>query len=400
MKKVRPMNNIKITMISNYINHHQIPFSKALYKRLGDHYRFIQTEPMERERIQMGWSVNLDNHPYVVQLLEEEEYCKFLIEESDILLIGWNNREDLFEKRLSGNKLTIRISERIYREGQWKAISPRGLIKKYKEHIRYRNGNVHLLCAGAYVASDFSLIKAYPGKMYKFGYFPEFIPYTEEELRANHNWGTVRNERRIEIVWAGRFIELKYPHFPIKLAKSLKDKGYFFHLNMVGGGNMESQLKKMADDNRLQEYVTFHGFQRPEKVREIMEKSHIHLFTSNHLEGWGAVVNEAMNSGCVEVVNDQTGAAPFLIDHGKNGLMYKNGSYEDMEGQVIYLLDNPQRAAEISLSAYDTIAGQWNPEKAAERLFDFYEQWQNGKIIPPPEGPFSVAKIMHPGRGA
>ena len=37
-----------------------------------------------------------------------------------------------------------------------------------------------------------------------------------------------------------------------------------------------------------------------------------------------------------------------------------------------------------------------SPEKAAERLFDFYNQWKNGKIIPPPEGPFSVAKVIHP----
>ena len=38
-----------------------------------------------------------------------------------------------------------------------------------------------------------------------------------------------------------------------------------------------------------------------------MEKCHIHIFTSNHLEGWGAVVNEAMNSGCCEVANVQAG---------------------------------------------------------------------------------------------
>ena len=48
-----------------------------------------------------------------------------------------------------------------------------------------------------------------------------------------------------------------------------------------------------------------------------MEKSHIHLFTSNHLEGWGAVVNEAMNSGCAVVANREAGAVPYLIEHGK-----------------------------------------------------------------------------------
>ena len=49
---------MKITMISNYINHHQIPFSDEMYKRLGDDYCFIQTEPMEEERSNMGWGVD------------------------------------------------------------------------------------------------------------------------------------------------------------------------------------------------------------------------------------------------------------------------------------------------------------------------------------------------------
>ena len=46
---------MKITFVSNYINHHQIPFSNACYGELGDGYRFIQTEPMEEERVAMGW---------------------------------------------------------------------------------------------------------------------------------------------------------------------------------------------------------------------------------------------------------------------------------------------------------------------------------------------------------
>ena len=83
---------MKITMISNYINHHQIPFSNALYEKLGDNYRFIQTEPMEEERIQMGWGVEAEKIPYVVFLDRQLELCKQLIDESDILLVGWMER--------------------------------------------------------------------------------------------------------------------------------------------------------------------------------------------------------------------------------------------------------------------------------------------------------------------
>ena len=383
---------MKITMISNYINHHQIPFSKELYNRLGENYKFIQTEPMEAERVAMGWKVKEEEIPYLLFLKKEEERCKYLIEESDILLIGWNEREDLFVNRLKGNKLTIRISERIYREGQWKVISPRGLLRKYKEHIRYRNKPVYLLCAGGYVASDFSLIKAYPDKMFKFGYFPEFIPYTQEELEKNHPWGNKKNEKEIQLVWAGRLIPLKHPEMAITLAASLKEKGYSFHLHMVGSGELEEKIKEKTEQLKLKDSITFYGFCSPKEVRKIMEKSHIHLFTSNYLEGWGAVVNEAMNCGCVEVINDQVGAAPFLVQDGKNGLVYHGGNYQSLERQVISLLEEPEKSSKMGKEAYRTIAEQWNATEAVKRLFDFYEGWKKGKVEVPKQGPFSKAE--------
>lgn len=387
---------MKITMISNYINHHQIPFSNALFEKLGDGYHFIQTEPMEEERIQMGWGVEAEKIPYVLFLDKDLEQCKQLINDSDILLVGWMEREDLIVDRLNSNKLTIRISERLYREGQWKAISPKGLIRKYKEHTSHRKDPVYLLCAGAYVPSDFSIVKAYPNKMFRFGYFPEFKEFTTEQLQKMHVWGNKKNQEEIQIVWAGRFIPLKHPESAIKLAESLKNQGYRFHIHMVGGGELENELKQQAKRKNLEKEITFYGFLKPEKVRTIMEKCHIHLFTSNYLEGWGAVVNEGMNSGCAEVVNVEVGAAPFLIKHGVNGLVYKDGSYDDMEQQVKFLLDNPQRAAKIGVEAYKTIAKEWNAKEVANRLLKFYEEWKEGNIELPKEGPFSVAPVIAP----
>ena len=387
---------MKITMISNYINHHQIPFSNALYERLGADYHFIQTEPMEEERIQMGWGVEAERIPYVVFLDKQLELCKQLIDDSDILLVGWMEREDLIVDRLKSDKLTIRISERLYREGQWKAISPKGLFRKYKEHTSHRKNPVYLLCAGAYVPSDFSIVKAYPNKMYRFGYFPEFKAFTKEQLAKMHVWGKKKNQEEIQIVWAGRFIPLKHPEFAIKLAENLKSRGYRFHLHMVGGGELEGELKQGVKRKDLQNEITFYGFLKPAQVRKVMEKCHIHLFTSNRLEGWGAVVNEGMNSGCVEVANVEVGAAPFLIQHGENGLVYKDGSYEDMELQVKYLLDNPDKASKMGMAAYETIATQWNAGEAAKRLLEFYENWKQGKVESAAEGPFSVAPVIAP----
>lgn len=381
---------MRVTFVSNYMNHHQIPFSNEMYQQLGMDYSFVQTRPMEEERQNMGWQER-DDLPYVHRLYEEEELCRKLIMDSDCVIAGWSEEEALIQQRLNVGKLTFRVSERIYREGQWKAISPKGLFYKYKEHIRYRNKPVYLLCAGAYVASDFHLIHAYPDKMLKFGYFPELRTYSKEELFAK------KPKDRVHLIFAGRFIPLKHPEYMVWLAADLQKSfpQQPFQIHMAGGGEMEGDLKQMAKDLQVEESMIFYGFQSPDRVRDLMEKCHIHLFPSNHLEGWGAVVNEAMNSGCVVVANGEAGAVPYLITHGENGFIYR-GTYEEFRKQVFELMDKESIRQQVAQKAYDTIKTYWNAEYAARELLRVIQEYEDGKGLNPSDhGPLSKAPILH-----
>lgn len=377
-----------ITFISNYINHHQIPFSNAMYAELGEDYCFIQTQPMEEERCNMGWSVKETELPYVHCLYEEEELCMEKLLQSDCVLAGWSGREDLIEKRLKSGKLTFRVSERIYREGQWKAISPRGLFHKYQEHIRYRNAPVYLLCAGAYVASDFRLIHAYPGKMLKFGYFPELRRYEGTALFDQ------KDPECVDIIFAGRFIPLKHPEYMIRLAadlKQLKDICRKVRIHMAGSGEMEEELRRMAKEYQVEDRVIFYGFQTPEQVRDLMERCHIQVFPSNHLEGWGAVVNEGMNSGCAVVACREAGAVPYLIRHGENGMIFQKG-YQELLLEVTELVKNPQLCRELGIRANETITQYWNAQHAADELLRVVRLVrEQGELVPAKEGPLSRA---------
>lgn len=384
---------MKLTFISNYINHHQIPFCNCLHRRLGEDFTFIQTEPMEEERVKMGWAVDAGSIPYVHLLYEEPQICKRLIEECDLLLAGWMEQEELIAGRLAGGKPAIRISERIYREGQWKAVSPRGLAHKYREHIRYRNKPVYLLCAGAYVASDFSLIHAYPGKRFRFGYFPETKDYGEKGPEA-----LKPQTGPVQLVWAGRMMPLKHPEFVVRLAEDLRGRGMDYRIHFIGSGEMEGRLKEEIIQKGLADRVVMYGFLEPSQVRKKMEECHIHLFTSNHLEGWGAVVNEAMNSGCAVVANSEAGAVPYLIENRVNGMIYRQGSYEEFLDAVVYLLENEEERRRMGRKACETILSLWNAENAAAQCLRFYDNWKQGRVEPPGEGPFSEAPVIWPGR--
>ena len=381
------------TFVSNYINHHQIPLCEALYRELHEDYTFIQTMPMEQERVNMGWGVDVGRLPYVRCLYEAEYECRKKIAESDVVLFGWTEREDFAADRLASGKPTLRVSERLYREGQWKAVSPRGLIAKYHDHIKYRRQNVCMLCAGAYTASDFHLIGAYPDKMFRWGYFTALRTYSEEQFSALKPQDGV-----LHIVWAGRFIPLKHPEYVVRLAKTLREKGYQFRIHMLGDGELEPTIRLEVENLGLEKYFRFSGYTAPEQVRDVMEKCHIHLFTSSHLEGWGAVVNEAMNSGCVEVVNAQVGAAPYLIRHGENGLVYPDNRYEKMEGLVLDLFQNWNERKQMGRAAYETIRDMWNADNAARELLRFAEKLTEGKIVPAKDGPLSAAPVISPRR--
>ena len=351
---------------------------------------FVQTMPMEEKRLQMGWGVDDKALSYVVRYYEDESRAKELILNSDIVLFGWTEDRiwDLEQERLSSGKPSFRVSERIYREGQWKFISPKGLKKKYQEHYKFRNMPVYLLCTGAYVASDFNLIKSYPGKMMKWGYFPD----ASTGDAVADRWGD-----RIRMCWAGRLIDLKHPEFAVKAACMLRDAGYNFALDIVGDGPLKARLSDMVKELNLTEFVNLTGGKAPSEVLSYMRGADIFLFTSNYLEGWGAVVNEAMQSGCAVVASGEAGAVPFLINDGVNGLIYSEGSYEKFEKKVRYLFENRNMIKELGEKARETINNKWNAKNAASELIRFCRELEAGETpVMASEGPMSPAQVLTP----
>lgn len=374
---------MQITFVSNYINHHQIPVSDKLYELTNGSYTFIQVEPMEEERIKLGWDLTASNKPYVKLYYEDKDECDRLIAESDCVIFGGTENEELIIPRIENHKFTVRYSERLYKEGRWKFISPRGLIKKYHDHIRFKNYPVYMLCSGAFVKGDFRIIGAYKNKLLKYGYFPKTEHYDDVDKYRHNN-------EKTKILWAARFIDWKHPEMMIELAKNLLKNNKNFHITMVGNGNLEDKVKEEASKNDLDEYISFAGNKTPDEVRSLMLESDIFVSTSDHKEGWGAVVNEAMNSGCITIAAKSIGAAPYLINHGKNGFVYSEKSSKELLNCVLKAIKDKESGNNIGLNAYNSIVNLWNAETAAERLYAFILN-ENRNIDMYKEGPLSRA---------
>ena len=381
---------MKIVTVSNYINHHQIPLSNAMYEELNDNYYFIQTEKMDEERIKMGWDASPSDCPYLLHFYEEPQKCKELILESDIVIFGGVEDESYIEERLKLGKIVIRSSERLYKEGTWKAISPRGLMKKYKDHTKYRNAPVYLLCDGGYVASDFHIVRAYPDKMFCFGYFPKMQEYDIINLLNKKS-----QKGYLEILWAGRMIDWKHPEYVIELAKRIKGTYKKVHITMIGDGEQGNVIRQAAIREELDEVLTIEGFMSPDKIRQKMEEADIYLFTSDYREGWGAVLNEAMNSGCAVVASHAPGSTPYLMKHQENGLIYNSPHMDEFMGHVMKLIEDENLRNRLAMQAYQTIIREWNPQHAAETLLHQCRRLTEGKTVEfEPTGPMSKAPVI------
>ena len=363
----------KFVFVSNYLNHHQIPFCRAIYERMGGSFVFIQTEPMEEERRQMGWDGG-QKEPYLVLFYEEKERCEALIREADVVLYGGTDEEKYLQERLRSGKFILRYSERLYRWGQWKFVSPRGLRKKYLDHVRYRKSPVYLLCNGAYVPSDFHLIHAYPGKMFCWGYFPEAKQHDLETLMAGKGWQTEDGRKIPYLLWAARMIDCKHPELMVETANYLKNKGIEFHLDVIGAGALEQMVRDKILAYGLEEQVSLLGFMKPEEVRSHMEAADVFLITSDKIEGWGAVANEAMNSGCAVVADHMIGSAPYLIVQGENGFVYRDGDVNMLFELTERLIKDEALRRSLGEKAYHTIYDTWNAGFASWRLCRLIEK--------------------------
>lgn len=357
-----------VIFVSNFFNHHQKYISDAFFDCLGEGYLFIETEEMDQERKSMGWGMN-GYPPYVITsetfLGNKDYYCR-LIKQADVVIIG-SAPNSLIRQRLKDNKITFRYSERLLKRGL-------ELWKYPYRFLRWRMCGfsrpcIYILCASAYAAQDYAKFSLFRNRCFKWGYFPKTYHYPDiDDLISTKNPNL--------IIWVARFLEWKHPEIAVEIGRRLKQNGYSFEINMIGDGPLKNRISDMIKHEKLEDSIHLLGVMSPEEVRLHMEKAEIHIFTSDRNEGWGVVLNEAMNSACVSVADTAIGSAPFLIDDGNNGFLYS--TIDELYEKITWLLDNRERQKEIALNAYSTIVTEWNAENAVKHFMELSKNLISG----------------------
>jgi len=301
-----------------------------------------------------------------------------MIDEAEVVIWG-SCPFDMIRPRLLANKLTFAYSERLFKNAH-DPIGNLGRMAKYFLRLKAYQKKHYLLCASAYAAEDYARIGLFKGRAYRWGYFPVCAEIADTDAffaaKVPHS-----------ILFAGRMIDWKHPELPIRIAKRLTEEGIDFSLDMIGTGILEEKLRAEIESLGLSDRVHMHGAVAPSVVRQYMDHADIFLFPSDRNEGWGAVLNESMNSGCAVVANRAIGSVPFLLENEKNGLCYD--TEEALYAAVKTLLLDRSLCKKYGSNAIETVSGVWRAQSAAERFCALANAIKSGCTDAPKSGPCS-----------
>lgn len=381
---------MEIIFVSNFFNHHQRPLSEELYKLTGGKFIFIETIPMPSRFKDSGY-IMTDNPTFLFQSWKSKEAklkAEKLMLNTEVLLMGAYTNYTLLRNRLSKGRLTFEVGERWLKRGLLNLLSPRLLKSQLFYHLYSYKKPLYHLNASAYAANDLKFLHSFKNKMFKWGYFTE-IPKLDSDIKKNNSGSSVK------ILFVGRFLGWKHPELAVLLAENLVEKGFEFQIDMYGNGPLLKKIEDLILQKGLSNIVNLKGNIPNYELLKEMQKHDIFIFTSDKHEGWGAVLNEAMSSECAVVASDEIGAVPFLIEDGKNGLIFNNGDLLDLTSKVELLIKKPELRNTLAKKARSTIQKTWSPRAAAENLVSLINGIKNNNPTIILSGPGSSAYPIH-----
>lgn len=344
------------------LNHHGKFMCDSMYNILGLDFMRITTQDVNQERLHLGYNKNEVAEYNKVQINADKNTVRETVKWCDIMDFG-AAPEIYLREAVRQNKIVFIRIERLFKEGKWKIFIPTVIFRYYKKYIRYRNNpHVYFLCVSAYAAADLAKIGIKGDRVLQWAYCPEFVPMKEEQFESS--------DKTINLLWCGRMIGWKHPEIAIKIALELKKRGQEFHLKMLGNGEKFKEIQDLIHKYNLGNEVELCGGIESSKVRTYMKNADIFLATSDQNEGWGVVINEAMNSGCVVFATPEMGAVPILIKNGINGFYIEKHNEEETASKIIELNRDRELLNSIKREAYRTIKEHFSPDIYAKRFIE------------------------------
>ncbi len=162
--------------------------------------------------------------------------------------------------------------------------------------------------------------------------FPAFHCINTPLFRQQYLVAKKNPSQKIRVGFAGKLIDKKQPLLLLE-AINLSSFKNEIQLVVVGDGPLRKELIEAAELKGVD--IDFIGFlNQSEIVLKGYSNFDVLVLPSSNNETWGLVVNELMTNGIPAIVSDSVGCYPDLIENGKTGFVFKNGSVNELTSVI------------------------------------------------------------------
>ncbi len=335
-----------ISKIKRYFNINQLKYYFRGYKYICDD---IPVQLIERQNIffnqQNGLLINSFKYKRIIeQALKEKQFIP------EKIIVHIPSTSKFFIKSLHYNCEKIAILH--YTDVKF--------LKKHRtKFIEFLNSNFsRIYCRSKSLYNIFSKEKLYN--------LEEEIIYSGVEISNNDNLKSEKDfEEKLKFLYVGKLIKRKKLDILVKALSNINTS--YWSLNVIGKGKMEKKYKKLVNDLKLQDNVTFLGAKPHNEIFEFMKNSDIFCMPSIK-ETLGLVYLEAMSQGCITIGTRNEGI-DGIIENNINGFLIRPEESELLQLIKKIINMDEKKRKELSKKAILT-ANEFEEKKMSKRYLD------------------------------
>lgn len=141
----------------------------------------------------------------------------------------------------------------------------------------------------------------------------------------------------LHFLFCGSLIPTKDPVRIIKAFAMLKaDK---CDVAFIGDGELRGYMEQYAKRDRLDGRLYFLGIKPQSEVPIYMQQRDVLILPSIY-DGWGAVVNEALQCGCYVICSDACGSSDLIRKDKRLGLVFHRGNSKQLADCMLWCTDH------------------------------------------------------------
>ena len=141
--------------------------------------------------------------------------------------------------------------------------------------------------------------------------------------------------------------------------------------------HMEKEINGICKKYGIKKHVKLLG--RRDDVDVLMKQSDI-AFMCSKFEAFGRVTVEAMLAGNL-LIGANTGGTLEIIEDGKTGLLYQQGSVNDLYKKIVYALNNKELMKKIAAAGRDAMYKDMSARRNARDIANLYYKMLNRKKV-------------------